>query len=114
VTRRRRLRFTQGSAVAGRQLRRVLRTRVLRRGGYRARLPSDRPPAVPAVPPRYRAHEHHSQAMTVASGVPGAVRRCRSAGTGAPRIVRAGPSSVKGTRRSFLSLSFNLRVRVVP
>jgi len=32
--------------------------------------PGDRPPAVPAVPPRCRARQQQDQAVTVASGAP--------------------------------------------
>jgi hypothetical protein len=73
VTRRRRLRFNRGLAVAGRQLRRVLRTQALRRGGCRARRPGDRPPAVPAVS-RCRARQHHDQAVTLAPDAPIAMK----------------------------------------
>ena len=70
----------------------------------RARLPRHRPQPVPAVTPRCRAHEQ-GQAVTLAPSAPIAVRKVTATGTGTPRIVRVGPSSVKGTRRSFLTAS---------
>ena len=65
--------------------------------------PGDRPPAVPPVS-RCRARQHHGQAVTLAPGAPVA-GECHSRWVGTPRIVRVGPSSVKGTRRSFLTAS---------
>jgi hypothetical protein len=67
--------------------------------------PGDRPPGVPAVS-RCRARQHHGQAVSVAPSAPVAVKR-HSLRAGTPRTVRAGPSSVKGTRRSFLTASQN-------
>jgi hypothetical protein len=56
--------------------------------------PGDRPPAVPAVS-RCRARQHHGQADGVTPDARIAANVSQD-GTGAPRIVRAGPSSVKG------------------
>ena len=70
----------------------------------RARLPRHRPQPVPAVTPRCRATRagpgRHARAEC-------AVRRAKghSHRAGMPRIIQVGPSSVKGTRRSFLTAS---------
>ena len=71
-----------GLAVAGGSFRRVLRTQVLRRGGYRAQHPGDRPPAVLAVS-RCRARQRHRQAVIVATSVPVAGRMSLPAGRNA-------------------------------
>jgi hypothetical protein len=73
ATRRRRPGFTLDSPLRGGSFRRVLRTHALRRGGFRARHPGDRQPAVPAVS-RCRARQHHGQADDHAPGAPGAVK----------------------------------------
>ena len=56
--------------------------------------PGDRPPAVPAVS-RCRARQHHGQTVTLVPDAPIAMR-CHRNRAGAPRIVRAGPSSLNG------------------
>jgi len=70
----------------------------------RARLPRHRPQPVPAVTPRCRATRagpgRHARAECADRHVKG---HNHQAGT--PRIVQVGPSSVKGTRRSFLTAS---------
>jgi len=105
VTRRKRLRFNRGTRrCRAARVARVLRTIALRTRRRAAHgTPGDRPPAVPAVS-RCRARQHHSQTAIIAPGAPIAWK-CHSHGVGTPRIVRVGPSSVKGTRRSFLTAS---------
>jgi hypothetical protein len=105
VTRRRRLGFTRGSRRCGA----AAFAAPFGRKPYgatscRARLPRHRPQPVPAVTPRCRAtragpgrHAHAERADRRAKG------HGHRAGT--PRIVRVGPSSVKGTPRSFLTAS---------
>jgi hypothetical protein len=97
VTRRKRLVFTREAPLRGGSFRRVLRTQALRRGGCRAPRPHDRPPAVPAVS-RCRARQHHGQAaaaVTLTPGAPDAVKMSQQ-WDDTPRIVQAGPSSLKG------------------
>jgi hypothetical protein len=65
--------------------------------------PADRPPAVPAVS-RCRARQHHGQAVSIAPNAPGAVKMSQPPDRNAAQYP-AGPSSVKGTRRSFLTAS---------
>jgi len=59
----------------------------------RAQHPGDRPRAVPAVS-RCRARQHHDQAEDIAPAALTAVNVSQDR-TGAPRVVRAGPSIVK-------------------
>jgi hypothetical protein len=70
----------------------------------RARLPRHRPQPVPAVTPRCRATRagpgRHARAECADRRAKGHSHRA-----GTPRIVQVGPSSVKGTRRSFLTAS---------
>ena len=70
----------------------------------RARLPRHRPQPVPAVTPRCCAIRagpgRHARAGCADRRAKGHSHRC-----GTPRIVRVGPSSVKGTPRSFLTAS---------
>ena len=70
----------------------------------RARLPRHRPQPVPAVTPRCRATRagpgRHARAECADRRAKGHSHR-----DGTPRIVQVGPSSVKGTRRSFLTAS---------
>ena len=104
VTRCRRPGFTRGLAVAGRQLSpRPSDASPTARRAAAHRAPGDRPPAVPAVS-RCRARQLHGQAEASrrVRRSPGECHRHRA---GTPRIVRAGPSSVKGTPRSFLTAS---------
>jgi len=67
----------------------------------RARLPRHRPQPVPAVTPRCRATRaglgRHARAECADRRAKGHSHRA-----GTPRIVRADPSTRKGTRRSFL------------
>jgi hypothetical protein len=74
------------------------------RGGCRARHPRHRPPPVPAATspePRGASWSGRQAACRCAS------RREKGqlTGAGTPRIVRVGPSTRKGTRRSFLTAS---------
>ena len=70
----------------------------------RARLPRHRPQWVPAVTPRCRATQagpcRHARAGCADHRAKGHSHRA-----GTPRIVQVGPSSVKGTPRSFLTAS---------
>ena len=59
--------------------------------------PGDRPPAVPAVS-RCRARQHHGQAVSARAECASSRENVTASGAGTPRIVRAGPSSVKGAR----------------
>ncbi len=74
------------------------------RGGCRARLPRHPPQPVPAVtsPMRRGAVGVGRHASRRVRRTPGESHRHRA---GTPRIVRGGPSVVKGTRRSFLTAS---------
>jgi hypothetical protein len=76
------------------------------RGGCRARRPRHRPQPVPAVTPpvpRPPAVARPSSSRQVRQSP----RRMHSDRAGTPRIVRVGPSTVKGTRRSFLTAPQN-------
>jgi hypothetical protein len=70
----------------------------------RARLPRHRPQPVPAVTPQCRATRagpgRHARAECADRRAKGHSHR-----DGTPRIVQVGPSSVKGTPRSFLTAS---------
>ena len=71
VTRRRQPRFTRGSRRCGAAaFAASFGRKPYGRGGCRARLPGDRPPAVPALPPRSRAREQQDQAVNQAPGAP--------------------------------------------
>jgi hypothetical protein len=91
------------SPLPGGSFARVLRTRALRT----RRLPSTAPPPPAATGPRRNVPDtaRHELVSAVMRRARCADRRAKGhrhrAGT--PRIVRAGPSSVKGTRRSFLT-----------
>jgi hypothetical protein len=69
--------------------------------------PGDRPQAVPAVPPRCRSRQQrpsrHPRARCADRREKDHIHRA-----GTPRIVRVGPSTRKGTRRSFLTAPQNL------
>jgi hypothetical protein len=83
VTRCKRLRFTRGLAVAGRQLSpRPSDASPTARRAAAHRGPGDRPPAVPAVS-RCRACQHHGQAVNVAPSAPTSVRMSPRAGRNA-------------------------------
>ena len=95
----------RGLAVAGRQLspRPSGGSPTARRAAPHG-LPRHRPQPVPAVTPRRRATRagpgRHARAECADSRAKGHSHRA-----GTPRIVQVGPSSVKGTRRSFLTAS---------
>ena len=91
------------SPLPGGSFRRALRAEALRRD----ELPRTAAPAPAAAGPRRHApdaapHEQ-GRAVTLAPSAPIAVRKGHSHRAGTLRIVRVGPSSVKGTRRSFLT-----------
>jgi len=102
ATRRRQLGFTLGvSQLRGGSFRRVLRTQALRRG--------ELPRTAAPVTGRLRSPPYPAAAPASTTARPSPSRRVRqspgerhSKRGGTPRIIRAGPSSVKGTRRSFL------------
>jgi hypothetical protein len=101
VTRRRRVGFNQGSRRCGAA---AFRRALWAEAHQARRLPRTAPPVtgrcgprrIPLPhPPAPRPGRQHSRRVRQS---PGSVT---ATGAGTPRIVRAGPSSVKGTRRSF-------------
>ena len=105
MTHRRRLRFNRGIRVAGRpaSLASFGRWPYGCGGG---------PRTAPPVTDRLRSPPYPTAAPASTAARPSALRqmrrspgRCHSHRAGAPRIIRVGPSSVKGTRRSFPTAS---------
>ncbi len=91
VTRRRRPGFTLGSgrcgaaAVAASFGRKPYGAAAAARG-----TPGDRPPALPAVS-RFRARQHHGQAVNVAPGAPEAVKMSQRPGPGRRALSGSAP-----------------------
>ena len=87
----------------GGSFRRALRAEALRRD----ELPRTAAPAPAAAGPRRHAPMPHHTSRARPSRADCAHRRAKghSHRAGTPRIIRVGPSSVKGTRRSFLTAS---------
>jgi hypothetical protein len=104
MTRRRRPGFTRGTRRCGRQL----SPRPSDGSPTARRLPRTAAPATR----RQQSPPYPAAAPASTTARPSASRRarqspgeCHSQRAGTPRIVRAAPSSVKGTRRSFLTAS---------